>query len=88
MKKSSVSSRRKFLTGMGIAAGAAALAPAVKTLGLPCCGGKSSLLNAWTSPAANYRPHAGLTQKLLMEPKQKITRAAGSHLLPLSQRPF
>jgi len=75
MKKSSVS-RRKFLTGLGVAAGAAALAPAVKSLGAGP-NSKGSLLDAWTRP-----------RDTRLYPVQILSRKQGSYLLPLAERPL
>lgn len=75
MKKSSVS-RRKFLTGLGVAAGAAVLAPTIKPLG---AGSKSKggLLDAWTRP-----------RDTRLYPVRILSRKPGTHLLPLAQRTF
>ena len=79
MKKSSVS-RRKFLSGMGVAAGAAALAPTIKTFG---AGPKSrgGLLNAWTRPFMSNDSDT-------LRPVRILNRKPGSHLQPLTKRPF
>jgi hypothetical protein len=75
MKKPSVS-RRKFLTGLGVAAGAAAMAPTAKSLG---AGSKSkgSLLDAWMRP-----------RDTRLYPVQILNRQQGSYMLPLTQRPL
>jgi hypothetical protein len=78
MKKKSLS-RRKFLTGMGLAAGSAALLPNVKTLNADSKG-KRSLLDAWTKPTSAYDRN--------IHPVRTLSRKPGSHLLALAQRPF
>lgn len=78
MKKSSVS-RRKFLTGMGLAAGAAALTTTVRPLGSLSNNGRN-LLDAWSRPIKS--------SSIIMNPVRMLTRKRGSNLLTLAKRPF
>jgi hypothetical protein len=81
MKKSSSSSRRKFIAGIGAAAGAVTLSPMVKGyFSMPT--GERNLLNAWSHPKVCVKPN------FIMKPVGMLYREAGSHLLPLSKRPF
>jgi len=61
---------------MGVAAGVTALAPATKALRMGAKG-KGNVLDAWTKP-----------RDPTIYPVRILTRKPGSHLLPLSQRPF
>jgi len=64
---------------MGLAAGAAALVPAIKPFGK----NKPGLLDAWVNPAFNHK-----REDVIMAPVKMLARESGSHLLPLAQRPF
>jgi len=78
MKKSAFS-RRKFLSGMGLAAGAAAVAPSIKGLQLSTKH-TGDLLDAWKKPQ-NALAHT-------LHPVRIVFRPTGSNLLPLSRRPL
>jgi len=76
MKKSSVS-RRKFLTGFGVATGAAMVMPTMNSIGVGTKS-KGSLLDAWTKQSNSY----------FLTPVQILSRKPGSYLLPLAKRPL
>lgn len=78
MKKSLVS-RRKFVTGIGLTAGAVALGPTLSNFVSSSSNQERGLLGAWSKPT---------NRTVFMEPVKTLNRQAGSHRLPLLQRPF
>jgi secreted PhoX family phosphatase len=88
MKKSKISSklsRRKFLTGLGLAAGAAAVAgPVLKTVNSAQGRSDRKLTIAKRRATAKSNLIAKFTG---LEPLKMISRVAGTSRLPLAVRP-
>jgi len=80
--KSNTSSRRKFLTTLGLAAGAAAAIPAVKSIEA-IQGKKSKMASAKGAP----KPAPFLTRFKTLKPMGMIDRTVGTCRLPLASRP-
>jgi len=76
--KTSQTSRRKFLTSVGLIAGAAAMAPSMKQ---NLFKNSKSLLDPWLRKSINQK-------QTRINPLRVKSRPPGSHLLPFSSRPF
>lgn len=80
--KPTTSSRRKFLTSIGLAAGVAATIPAIKSI--EAMQGKKS---KWASAKGDPKPIPFLAHFKPLKPVGTVSRVAGTCQLPLAGRP-
>lgn len=80
-------SRRKFLSSVGVAAGAAAVVPVVKSINALGQGGKMAA-DAKGVAKVSARRHPAVASLAVLKPVRVLSRQPGTAFLPLSKRPL